>query len=1554
MEEVTQEVIKRLTTRTRRTENTGEGTEPEEPEPVGKMIQEIRVTEVRALQNETLPHMARLLINEEWEKCMIDTGAAVSLIQQSIVDEQLIDQKGAQELRLTGITGHPIRTYGTTSVEIGVERAGQRQVVEMIVCDAKVLGTINVLLGRDILAKLHAQIDYAEPPILHLWGNEVILIGDEDEERIEEQAIEFIKEESTWREWLNEVKLFYQPEMKNSKNESVEFETSEIQSESEGEEQVIAHREVEEQVVVHREAEIVELPQNGAGENEIDLVESNREGILRDLETTHKGNEKQKTTSQVAIIFSAELISIPPRTELLSHGKIKENPTGEYLVCEPGEIPNTGAYFACTLVPNNPLVPIRILNLSNTEVRIQKGQRIGSAQVAETEESVPQETISMKVIDSRSSTWLSQFTTEHLELNTQEALHRLLREYSDLFLEEGELLPRASQVKHSITLEPGAQPICKAPYRIPYSQRKVLQQEVQRLLDAQVIRPSASPWSAPVVLVTKRTASGGEKVRMCIDYRGLNSVTKKEYYPLPNITDLLQGYKAGNKALFTVIDVAEAYHQIAMEDKDIPLTGFSTYEGHYEYLKMPFGLVNAPSTFQRFMNVTLSGLTGELCMVYLDDIIVFNTEGPTAHIGKIRQIFDRLRAANIKLKPQKCNFLLKKVKYLGHVLTQEGILPDPEKIEAIEKFPIPKNIKGVRSFLGLINWYRRFIPNVTELSAPLVNLTRKDVKFEISEEVIKSIAALKKALTVDSLLIFPDFDQPFLLATDTSGTGVGAVLSQVRNGKERPIAYASRKLNKAEVKYSVTEAELLGVVFGVRTFKCYLYGRKFTIITDHRPLKWLLTMKDPSSRLTRWALSLAEYDFEVIHRPGKRHGNADALSRMYNAEDNYIELSYEEYEEYKRKHWSPKQMKVKRGDWKNLEDVEDYAIVELVTKQQLKGSEVDVGQVVCEKGEYRNQYKMVIKSKSDDTVRYADLWQGLRELIKQIETSENTLVVQICHLEDDTMEELETMLELLFFNHPTQIYLVNGSMYPPRQINLMETQIIEPEWERTIIQREQAKDEFCKSLIETLKVKEDDCINLDDTYYLDTMGILYKKESHVPDRLVLPKTLVNKALRDFHDNPMSGHPGRERTTQLVQTRFFWPNMKRDIEKYCLTCDACNKRKTSPHQKKVPLQRFTVVSEPWELTSMDIVGPLVHTLNGNRYLLTFMDHFTKYAEAIPIPNQKADTVARAFVENVITRHGAPTKLLTDQGTNFTSQLFKEVCKLLNIEKIQTSSYAPSSNGQIERLHRVIKDMLSHYIREDQRDWDQWIPYVMMAYRGTVHSSTGYSPFFLLHGRDQVLPIDDFIRPQRVRYDYDENYAAEMMARLSQVYKRVRENTELAKSKRIVQYNKKTKERNYQLGDLVYLKDMAPVVGKSKKLTKTWMGPYRVIEKVGPVTYRIKRVGGRDNQVVHANRLKEYCEREEPTRQQVVHDQNDSDTDSASQDETTEAENNTTEDEQPPRIVLPGYIDISHETLKDHFDREQAAGYEGTTPKTPDISVRRSERPRKAPERLQLRF
>ena len=331
---------------------------------------------------------------------------------------------------------------------------------------------------------------------------------------------------------------------------------------------------------------------------------------------------------------------------------------------------------------------------------------------------------------------------------------------------------------------------------------------------------------------------------------------------------------------FSKIDLFSGFWQVEIEEKDKEKTSFCTPFGSYEYNRMAFGLVGAPSTYQRLMDGILSGLKGISCFVYLDDIIIFSSN-IMEHANRLSEVLQRLRDANLKAHPLKCSFAVDSIEYLGHIVTKDGVLPDPAKIKAIREFPTPNTPTQVRSFLGLVGYYRRHISNFAKIAKPLTDLTRKDKTFEWKEEQQQAFNILRKALCTEAILKYPDFKRSFILATDASGVALGAVLSQKHGEIEHPIAYASRVLNKAEQSYSVTERELLALVWATKYFRCYLYGRKFTAITDHAALKWLLSLKDPSSRLLRWTLRLSEFEFDVQYKPGKKHNNADALSRVY-------------------------------------------------------------------------------------------------------------------------------------------------------------------------------------------------------------------------------------------------------------------------------------------------------------------------------------------------------------------------------------------------------------------------------------------------------------------------------------------------------------------------------------------------------------------------------------------------------------------------------------------------------------------------------------------------
>ena len=353
-------------------------------------------------------------------------------------------------------------------------------------------------------------------------------------------------------------------------------------------------------------------------------------------------------------------------------------------------------------------------------------------------------------------------------------------------------------------------------------------------------------------------------IRLCMDYRKLNSITKKDSFPLPRIDDvldLLHGQK-----YFTTLDLASGYWQIEMDDSSKEKTAFIVDNNLYEWNRLSFGLTNAPGTFQRLMNYVLRSVIGKICLVYLDDIIVFS-KTREEHLINLERILDLLKEADLKLGLSKCKFMSESVQYLGHVISAKGITPDPEKIEQLKNYKRPTTIVEIQSFLGLASYYRRFIKSFADIAHPLIELTRKKkdkqnklVKkmnkdeeegnnaFEWGEAEQKAFETLRECLITPPIVAFPDFEKEFLIFTDASNYGIGAVLSQIQNGEEVVIAYSSRHLNAAEKNYSAIEREALAIVYGIKRYRHYLQDEKFEIISDHRPLQWLEAHKDEKSR----------------------------------------------------------------------------------------------------------------------------------------------------------------------------------------------------------------------------------------------------------------------------------------------------------------------------------------------------------------------------------------------------------------------------------------------------------------------------------------------------------------------------------------------------------------------------------------------------------------------------------------------------------------------------------------------------------------------------------
>ena len=454
------------------------------------------------------------------------------------------------------------------------------------------------------------------------------------------------------------------------------------------------------------------------------------------------------------------------------------------------------------------------------------------------------------------------------------ALDNVLLAYSDVF--SGPNDPNGFYNKNPFRIITEGPPIYQQAYRAPITKRNEISKAIDEMLAEGIIKPSCSPWASPVTLVPKPDKS----LRFCVDFRRLNAITKRDRYPLANIHeifDLLEG-----STVFSTLDLKSSYHQMAVHPDDTEKTAFICHRGQFEFLRVPFGLANAPSFFQRTVEHIFRDLLGICVLIYIDDIIVFSPDRDS-HIKHFKLVLDCLRKANLKLKPSKCVFGQSQVKILGYIIQASGIKPDPSETEAIRNLKTPTNTKEVRAFLGMCNYYRNCILNFSYHVASLTQLTRKKQKFSWNNQHKAAFETLQAALVSPNILAFPRVDLPYRLYTDASDHAVGAILVQCHEdgiqNVERVVQYHSQQLNDIQRRWSTIEQEAFAIISAVTKLRPYLYGAEFTIFTDHKPLLSLFDKKILNAKLQRWALTLSEYGATIKYHAGKNNIRADFLSR---------------------------------------------------------------------------------------------------------------------------------------------------------------------------------------------------------------------------------------------------------------------------------------------------------------------------------------------------------------------------------------------------------------------------------------------------------------------------------------------------------------------------------------------------------------------------------------------------------------------------------------------------------------------------------------------------
>ncbi len=1217
-----------------------------------------------------------------------------------------------------------------------------------------------------------------------------------------------------------------------------------------------------------------------ASERECDIDEKNK---LLDLLANVEKWKNGTVPDLVGTVKIKKAVSLEPMTENLVWGKLQSThdlSAGSAVILEPSRVksrPRTvlvGKTVA--LIREDGWVPLKVINPSEKAVTLRRNstladafpcmalqdfdcsefsdgssfdldlkvQRTADVLTARQDEMSVTDVLSLPVKSGPNNSCsaddtavlhglgLADLDVESCDVSAEckDKLVQLVSQYHSIFSRHKLDCGKATGFVHRIRLSDDK------PFRLPYrrlapTQYDKLRQALNEMEEREIIRKSSSEFASPLVLVWKKSGD----LRICTDFRWINARTIKDAHPLPHQADALAAL--GGNAYFSTMDLTSGYYNVEVHEDDRKYTAFTSPFGLYEYNRLPQGLCNSPATFMRMMLTIFGDQNFNSLLCYLDDVLVF---APTEELAleRLEMVFKRLKTHNLKLAPKKCHLLRSSVKFLGHIISADGIATDTEKVTAIasvteddlmvEGTNVPCQRK-IRSFLGMVVFYQQFIEDCSAIAKPLFSLTagrkaprgkwkRRMCQRELSasdwtEECSQAFHKLRQALLDQVLLAHPNFNEPFLLSVDASCNGLGAVLSQVpSNGTTaRPIAFASKSLTYAQSRYPAHRLEFFAMKWAIcDKFHHWLRGQKFTVWTDNNPLTYILSKAKLDACEHRWVAKLAPYQFDIKYIPGPKNIVADALSREPFVHPSVLHrLTRVPYDKL-----LAEAAAVRTGC---VQDVFRWTTHPLDSPSDTGGVAVacHTAKVSLPGTMSKQEVEAVLHScrHSDNSKSHALL---LPHLPQAIMPSESQDVDVLSHEYLMKRQQEDNVVKRV-------IYFVERGQRPNRRERMNEpTAVLKfmKHWEQLLMKN--------------------------GVLHRVSKNSVTKKKTYL---YVVPDAVKTMVLKGIHDQ--AGHQGQQRTLYLARQRFFWLGLEKDVREYVKCCRRCVISKTPEPEGRAPLENI-ITTEPLELVCIDFWSA-EDSANRSLDVLVVTDHFTKMANAFLCPNQSAKAVAHQLWHNYFCVYGFPGRIHSDRGANFESALIAELLNIAGVQKSRTTPYHPMGNGACERMNRTLGNMIRALPAKTKHKWPQVLKSLTFAYNCTIHETTGYAPFLLMFGRIPRLPIDLVFGtvlddPDVVNYD---NYVQALRRDMKEAMCVAQASAKKQLKRHADLYNRRVKGGPIDVGDRVLLANKG-ARGK-RKLADLWEDTvYTVVGlNTDSHTYRIQHSGTGFVKTVHRN-------------------------------------------------------------------------------------------------------